>query len=920
MKKKSLQKFFEWSISHVNIVLLLVGFLTLLLLLPSSFMNKPPVASLDPSGKVFDLTEKIGKDFSPRTHIQTAILESKNGDALPSNVLNELLENEKKLLDSDKKKELTPGDLKKDSFLFKYFNPITQTEVTGIYSVASAIQQMLISHPKLNTNLENASNEQIKFAINAIMKSDFSYIISDAISIESKKEKRIILGEEIDWWISPAIFINVFSDNEKLGGGVYTIGISSDQSTINKEILDRKIQTLLRGKQNSYNLWSIAIDVNLESEEQGAESGIFITFTVIVALGIMGLALRSYWAVALTGIGIGILIIWLKGISILLNIKGGLTIDMIVPIAMISFGVDFAVHTIRRIQEEKNLNVKKTFIYGMGGIFTAILLAFLSNNIAFLANTISQVESVKYFGYSAAIAVTSAFIILGFVVPLIFAKISTKQFKNWGNSNTGKIISIVLGSFVAIGTGSSIIVMIAFNLILGTSILILVGIFSVVLPLLYFTDEKQKNTPNNNSRSLQKIFSIIFNKAIISLAEYKFITLSIFSLITIFFAWNAIKLEATFNVEDFFDPNSNIVKGLDKTDKHLGKKGGEPGIIYIEGNLKDVETIVSIKKLILNLENNKTIGRNLDGTPTLFKPNILTIIENANSSKFSKKEILNISGITISDNNSDGIPDTNKQIESILKFSLENGIYNNQGELIYTKDRVKDVLNINDKTYSTQISFAIPGTRSLKKTTEAWNSISKDIIVLENLSTISDYGITGSPFTRKAGLEATTRSLQLSIPIATVGTFLLLLLFMKSFKYSIVTVIPILLVVIWLYGTMYLMDFGLNLVTATIGAISIGVGIDYSIHMTERFREEFTHNPKKYKALLSTVNGTGISLAASAASSIGGFIVMSQAPMPLFSSYGLITAIMIIMAFSASVLVLPSLLMIVTPEKISKKK
>ena len=54
--------------------------------------------------------------------------------------------------------------------------------------------------------------------------------------------------------------------------------------------------------------------------------------------------------------------------------------------------------------------------------------------------------------------------------------------------------------------------------------------------------------------------------------------------------------------------------------------------------------------------------------------------------------------------------------------------------------------------------------------------------------------------------------------------------------------------------------------------------------------------------------------------SVGGFIVMSQAPMPLFSSYGLITAIMIIMAFSASVLVLPSLLMIVTPEKISKKK
>ena len=81
--------------------------------------------------------------------------------------MNELLENEKKLLDSDKKKELTPGDLKKDSFLFKYFNPITQTEVTGIYSVASAIQQMLISHPKLNTNLENASKISKKIDISS---------------------------------------------------------------------------------------------------------------------------------------------------------------------------------------------------------------------------------------------------------------------------------------------------------------------------------------------------------------------------------------------------------------------------------------------------------------------------------------------------------------------------------------------------------------------------------------------------------------------------------------------------------------------------------------------------------------------------------------------------------------------------------
>ncbi len=53
---------------------------------------------------------------------------------------------------------------------------------------------------------------------------------------------------------------------------------------------------------------------------------------------------------------------------------------------------------------------------------------------------------------------------------------------------------------------------------------------------------------------------------------------------------------------------------------------------------------------------------------------------------------------------------------------------------------------------------------------------------------------------------------------------------------------------------------------------------------------------------------------ASAASSIGGFAVMGFAPMPMFSSYGILTAIMIALALAASILVLPALLTLVTGE------
>jgi predicted RND superfamily exporter protein len=121
--------------------------------------------------------------------------------------------------------------------------------------------------------------------------------------------------------------------------------------------------------------------------------------------------------------------------------------------------------------------------------------------------------------------------------------------------------------------------------------------------------------------------------------------------------------------------------------------------------------------------------------------------------------------------------------------------------------------------------------------------------------------------------------------------------------------------VAWLYAFMYLFGFGLNFVTATIAAVSVGVGIDYAIHMTQRYREELGRSDDAYQALGRTAQGTGGALIASAATSILGFTIMAFAPMPMFSSYGILTAVMIFLAVTASLLVLPSLLLLVTPRQ-----
>jgi predicted RND superfamily exporter protein len=90
------------------------------------------------------------------------------------------------------------------------------------------------------------------------------------------------------------------------------------------------------------------------------------------------------------------------------------------------------------------------------------------------------------------------------------------------------------------------------------------------------------------------------------------------------------------------------------------------------------------------------------------------------------------------------------------------------------------------------------------------------------------------------------------------------------------------------------------------------VGIDYSIHMTERFREELRRTGDRATALARAAAGTGTALLGSAGSSIVGFAIMGFAPMPMFSTYGILTALMVFLALAASLLVLPSLLILAT--------
>lgn len=924
MPKLSLAQVFSQFLERRSGLLILVALgLTAILILPMTLMAPTELASNEPGGEVFDLRDEVDLKLASSVYPSAYVVEARDGNMLTQAGLFELLANQRTLLTKDAKGELAPSSVEPRPLLAESYSPDSGVSFTGITSVANAVDDVLRLHPLLETNLEQATDEQVQFAVHLLLENPVTVGVADQFSVHATSVPGNFLGIDIAIWSSPALTVLVLADNDALGGGSRSIGLATDDATLNRERFARSVQETLRGEQEHVQVWGIAIDINLSSQEQGSSAGLYITLTVIAALTVVGLTLRSYWATALTAVGIGWLMIWLKGFSALLGIKGGLVVDLIVPIAMVSLGVDFAVHAARRYQEERRAGLvpNRALTIGMSGVLGALLLAMLSDGIAFLSNTPSGIESVVQFGIAAGIAVISSFTVLGVVMPVALMRLDQL-------SGSVKSARPLLRAGAAMGAtsfvGSGVIILVAVSLEIGAVILAIATALFAGLPWLILSARWRTENASTSERVSQEPIIVppstmeaLTAGVVVSLARRRIVLIPLVGLLTLISVLAATRLEAAFDVKDFYAADSDIVVSLDKLDRHIGDRSGEGGTLFVEGDLSQPEALRELQGLLNRLAENPYLGKEFDGSPSVFERHVLTFVQRVMENPYAKDEVERVTGTPLTDADADLIPDDDRQLQALYAYAREYGIPIDEANVVYSPDVVRTALYFDPVDPAEAIAIfivGIPGTREQSVIAPAGSALLADLAPLKERGSFKRVGITGSPFVRDAELTATVRNLRTSLPIAVAGTLVLLLVALRSVRYALITVVPIGLVVAWLYALMHLFGFALNFVSATIGAVSVGVGIDYSIHMTERFREEMARTQDRIGALYLASRGTGVALLGSAGSSIVGFAIMGFAPMPMFSTYGILTALMIFLALVAALLVLPSLLMAVTPQ------
>lgn len=127
---------------------------------------------------------------------------------------------------------------------------------------------------------------------------------------------------------------------------------------------------------------------------------------------------------------------------------------------------------------------------------------------------------------------------------------------------------------------------------------------------------------------------------------------------------------------------------------------------------------------------------------------------------------------------------------------------------------------------------------------------------------------------------------------------------------GIITMLPVVFVVLWVFGMMKLVGLALNPVTAMIASISIGIGVPYTIHITHRYQEDRASAPSAEEAMRLTMTHTGGALAGSAFTTVAGFGILITSSLKPFQQFGTVVAFAIGFAMLGAVLVLPSLLVL----------
>lgn len=580
-------------------------------------------------------------------------------------------------------------------------------------------------------------------------------------------------------------------------------------------------------------------------------------FIIIVLVLLFSFRRPSY--VVLPMLTLVVSTIWLFGSMAILGIAFNVIAVALVPLVL-GLGVDYSVHILHnyRVEIEDGKKPGTAIKNSVTEIGTAMFLAMITTVIAFLSFLSASFPPVRDFGILLALGVIFTFI---------------------------------------------------------TALTLLAS-------LRYILD-KRKTVPLKRRKDrlgVRWIMRSISSQVI----RHQKIILVIMVVTTIIFTYGAIRIDTGYDMEQFAPEDTPAFELFDKIAKSFPYASQNQEYILIEGNVATVDVLEGIRQTHTNLEDDQFVALNPDGS--LKVTSVYTIIRQAVENNESLIQRFNLNPTTL-------IPDSNQQVKALFDY-LNSQFTMSSMEMDDTIEM--DGIEINTSLFSSISleSFGSELDTILSKEKGSYDAtvirvyidtlyantddgdVSDDLEILKNelLEDVQvDFGsakvtVTGQNIISLTITNSLTESQIISTMISIFLAAIVLILVYRSASLGIIALIPVGFSIVWILGTMYYIGYTLNALTITVTSITIGIGIDYAIHATERFRYIVDKTGNITKAVCETISHTGGALLIAALTTALGFGVLIFAPIPPQQQFGLILAVTITYSFLTSIFILPLVL------------
>lgn len=167
---------------------------------------------------------------------------------------------------------------------------------------------------------------------------------------------------------------------------------------------------------------------------------------------------------------------------------------------------------------------------------------------------------------------------------------------------------------------------------------------------------------------------------------------------------------------------------------------------------------------------------------------------------------------------------------------------------------------------------------------------------------------TGQPVVMITVIDALTTGRMRMTFLGLVLIFILLLVIYRDPIKAVLPILPMIVVIGWMGGVMYITGMVYTPLTATLGALILGVGSEYAVLTMERFYEEKAKTTDNIKALKIAIGSIGAAIFASGLTTVFGFSALIASPFPINSNFGTVTVLSVLFALFVTFTVFPVLL------------